>query len=166
MLMSASALAPATILLLIVLMFVGGSPGGTAGGIKTSTLGVMIASVIATLRGKGRAEMFSHAVPNETIHRVSTILLLSGSTLLLGIFILLVTEKMASFAEVAFECTSAFGTVGLSLGITPGLTMWGKLVIAILMFVGRVGPVTLMLGAVRIVARVPYSYPEGSIMVG
>jgi len=165
---SLHALAPPTVFLLMVLMYIGGSPGGTAGGIKTTTLGVMIASVMATLKGRQRAEMFSHAVPEETVHRVASIILLSVGALIAGIFALLVTEK-ASFELVAFDAISAFGTVGLSVGLTgPGcaVTGLGKLVITALMFVGRLGPITLVLSVAAAKEKAAYSFPEEPIIVG
>ncbi|GAF99462.1 unnamed protein product, partial [marine sediment metagenome] len=110
-------LAPATALLFMVLMYIGGSPGSTAGGIKTTTLGIMVASVVATLRGRQKAEMFHHSIPEETIHRVASILLLSVGALVLGIFLLLVMEA-APLQQIAFDAISAFGTVGLTQGLT------------------------------------------------
>ena len=163
-------LAPSTAVLFMALMFIGGSPGGTAGGIKTSTLGVMIASIAATLRGSDRAEMFHHTVRQETVHRVASIILLSVSALVLGTFLLLITENQAGhsvdFLEVAFEATSAFGTVGLSLGLTKHLSVWGRLILPVLMFVGRLGPITVVLSAAQLEGRAPYRYPEDHIIVG
>jgi len=161
-----STLATSTAFLLIGLMFIGGSPGSTAGGIKTSTVGVMIASIIATLKGRSRAEMFHHSVRPETVHRVASIILLSVTALVCGVFLLLITEKGAGFFEVLFEATSAFGTVGLSLGVTPRLTVPGRIIITALMFIGRLGPITLLMSAAQVEDRVPYSYPDAHIMVG
>jgi trk system potassium uptake protein TrkH len=158
--------APATALLLIALMFIGGSPGSTAGGIKTTTLGVMAASIIATLRGRGRAELFHHSVRQETVHRVASVILLGITVLLAGTFCLLATEQGASFKEVLFECTSAFGTVGLSLGLTPELTIWGRLVLPVLMFIGRLGPITIVMSAAVAEGPTPYRYPTAEIIVG
>ncbi len=159
-------IAPSTALLLMALMFIGGSPGSTAGGIKTTTLGVMIASIVATLRGSHRAEMFGHSLRQETVHRVASIILLAITALLGGMFFLLITETGATFQEVAFECTSAFGTVGLSLGLTPHLTIWGRLVLPVLMFVGRLGPITIVMSAAAVEGRIPYRYPMGHVLVG
>jgi len=164
--LSETAIAPSTALLLMVLMFIGGSPGSTAGGIKTTTLGVMAASIAATLRGSDQAEMFHHSVRHETVHRVASVILLGLSVLLAGIFALLVTERGRDFCQVAFEATSAFGTVGLSLGLTKELSLWGRLIIPALMFVGRLGPVTIVMSAATVEGRIPYRYPTGHIMVG
>jgi trk system potassium uptake protein TrkH len=166
--MGGGALAPATAFLLMALMYVGGSPGSTAGGIKTSTLGVMIASIVATLKGRSKAELFHHSVSEETVHRVASIILLSVGALAAGIFLLLITEK-ATFRQITFDAISAFGTVGLSTGLTgAGTTMSapGKLVITALMFVGRLGPVTLVLSVAPLRERAVYRYPEGQVLVG
>ena len=164
---SAQSMAASTAFLLIVLMFIGGSPGSTAGGIKTSTLGVMISSIIATLKARTKAEMFHHSIQEETVHRVASIILLSAAALLAGIFLLLITEAHhASFLEIAFEATSAFGTVGLSMGLTFDLTHWGKLIITALMFIGRLGPVTLVLSVGAMEDKTPYRYPDGQVWVG
>ena len=163
----AQSLAASTAFLLIVLMFIGGSPGSTAGGIKTSTLGVMISSIIATLKARSKAEMFHHSIQEETVHRVASIILLSAAALMTGIFLLLITDAhQASFLEIAFEATSAFGTVGLSMGLTFDLTEWGKLIITVLMFIGRLGPVTLVLSVGAMEDKTPYRYPDGQVWVG
>jgi trk system potassium uptake protein TrkH len=162
-------LAPATAFLLMALMYVGGSPGSTAGGIKTTTLGVMVASITATLKGRQKAEMFHHAVPEETVHRVASIILLSLAALGLGIFALLVTEVHAPFQRIVFDAISAFGTVGLSRGLTGpdcNVTVWGKVVLTVLMFVGRLGPVTLVLSVGALTDRAAYQFPEGRVLVG
>ena len=163
---SSPSIAGATALLLIGLMFIGGSPGSTAGGIKTSTLGVMIASIIATLKGRSKAEMFHHSVRPETVHRVASIILLSVSALVLGVFLLLITEQGIGFLELLFEATSAFGTVGLTLGVTPQLTASGRIIITLLMFTGRLGPITLLMSVAQMEDKVPYSYPDAHVMVG
>lgn len=159
-------IAGATAFLLMGLMFIGGSPGSTAGGIKTTTLGVMISSVTATLKGRPRSEMFHHSVRRETVHRVASILLLSLAALAGGVFLLLLTEEAAGFLEVLFEATSAFGTVGLSLGLTDELSYLGRLIITGLMFLGRLGPITMALSIAEVQDKAPYSYPDAHIMVG
>lgn len=163
------ALAPSTAFLLMVLMYIGGSPGGTAGGIKTSTLGIMIASIAATLRGRPKAEMFHHSVAEETVHRVASIILLSVAALAAGLFLLLITEQGAAFHRVVFDAISAFGTVGLSRGLTGpdcAVTAWGKIIFSALMFTGRLGPITLVLSVAHLRERAVYKYPEEQILVG
>lgn len=163
-----SKMAFATSFLLMALMYIGGSPGGTAGGIKTSTLGIMLASIAATLKGRSKAELFHHSVPEETVHRVASIILLSVGALAAGIFLLLLTET-AEFRQIVFGAISAFGTVGLSIGLTgPDTSMsgWGKIIVTTLMFVGRLGPITLVLSFAHLRERAVYRYPEEQILVG
>ncbi len=163
------ALAPATAFLLMMLMYIGGSPGSTAGGVKTSTLGIMIASIVATLRGRPKAHIFHHSVPAETVHRVASIVLLSVAALAGAVFLLLITEQGAAFDRIVFDAISAFGTVGLSRGLTGPdcrMTAWGKLIITALMFIGRLGPVTLVLSIAPLKERAVYDYPEEQILVG
>ncbi len=166
--MGTASLAPATAFLLMALMYIGGSPGSTAGGIKTTTLGIMVASIVATLKGRGKAEMFHHSIPEETVHRVASIILLSAAAVVVGIFLLLITET-APFQKVAFDAISAFGTVGLSQGLTGpdcAATVWGRLILTCLMFVGRLGPITLVLSVAELKERAVYEYPEGRVLVG
>jgi len=162
------ALAPATAFLLMALMYVGGSPGSAAGGIKTTTLGIMVASIVATLRGRSKAHLFHHTVPEETVHRVVSIILLSLVALGAGVFILLITED-APFQEVLFDAFSAFGTVGLTQGLTgPGCacSVAGRLALVALMFIGRLGPLTLVLSVAQLKEPEVYELPEGHVMVG
>jgi len=162
-------LAPATAFLMMALMYIGGSPGSTAGGVKTSTLGIMIASIVATLKGRPKAHIFHHSVPSETVHRVASIILLSVAAIAGGVFLLLITEQGATFNRIVFDAISAFGTVGLSRGLTGpacAMTAWGKLIITALMFIGRLGPVTLVLSVAHLRERAVYDYPEEQIMVG
>jgi len=166
-----SAVAPPTVLVIMVLMYIGGSPSGTAGGVKTSTVGVMLASIAATLRGRDRAEMFHHSIPGEIVHRVASIILLSLMAIGGGVFLLLITESGggASFEKIMFETVSAFGTVGLSRGLTgPGcdLSTAGRLVITALMFMGRLGPMAIILSLSAVTDHAEYVYPEDRILVG
>ncbi len=164
-----SALAPATAFLLMALMYIGGSPGSTAGGIKTTTLGIMVASIRATLKGRNKAEMFHHSVPEETVHRVASIILLSVAAVAVGVFVLLITEQGMEFQKIVFDAISAFGTVGLSQGLTgPGssASAGGRLVLTALMFIGRLGPITLVLSVAEEKERAVYHYPEERILVG
>jgi len=166
-----NAVAAPTVLVIMVLMYIGGSPSGTAGGVKTSTVGVMLASIAATLRGRDRAEMFHHSVPGEIVHRVASIILVSLMAIGGGVFLLLMTEagSGASFEKILFEAVSAFGTVGLSRGLTgPGcdLSTAGRLVIIALMFMGRLGPMAIILSMGGETDPGEYIYPEDRILVG
>lgn len=162
-----AALAPATALFMMLFMFVGASPGSTGGGIKTTTAAVLVATLRAAV-GRGEpARLFDREIPTDVVLRSLAILVISAAAVLTGLFTLLVFEDHA-FLPLAFEVVSAFGTVGLSLGVTPALGPVGKLLVTTLMFVGRIGPLTLALvlgtGARRRGAVL--RHPESRLMVG
>lgn len=161
-----SGLAGASILFMILFMFIGASPGSTGGGIKTTTATVMLATIRSTVRTHEPVTLFGREIPAGIVQRSLAIAVVSAMIVIVGFFLLLVFEPQP-FTELLFEATSAFGTVGLSLGATPKLGPVGKLVIVALMFVGRVGPLTMALllgtsGSGGPVVR----YPESRIMVG
>ncbi|MDD4179766.1 MAG: TrkH family potassium uptake protein [Candidatus Margulisbacteria bacterium] len=139
-----SQMLPATLLFTMFLMFIGASPGGTGGGIKTTTFAVIIATIRATLKGMRDTIMFNRRVPVETVRRSVTIAFLALAVVTIAVFTLNNTEHFGVMAA-AFEVFSAFGTVGLSMGITPSLSSLGKMIIMTVMFIGRVGPLTLLL---------------------
>ncbi|MBF0297310.1 MAG: Trk family potassium uptake protein, partial [Oligoflexia bacterium] len=156
-----------TIYLMGILMFIGGSPGSTAGGIKTSTFATLIFSIKSMLRGGERVEIFNRTIPQYVVVKSIAITIMSAMLVGLFIFMILKTDGQQSFLSIYFEVLSAFGTVGLSLGITPYLSVAGKLTIALLMFIGRVGPLTLALAIgnkTKFTGKV--EYPEGRIMIG
>ncbi|WHH59523.1 TrkH family potassium uptake protein [Petroclostridium sp. X23] len=151
----------------IILMFIGGSPGSTAGGIKTATAGVLIFAIISVLKGSEDTNIFERRVNVQVVLRALAITVISlsivvGTTVILSIF------EQASFMEMFFEAVSAFGTVGLSLGITPSLSTVSKLAIIMTMFFGRVGVLTMALALTIKMKKsnANYKYPEGKIMVG
>lgn len=139
-----SKIIPATALFTMLLMFIGASPGGTGGGVKTTTFSLILATIWATLRGYRDTHIFDRRIPAETVRRAFTIASLSLTVIAIAIFALGNIEKF-SIMEISFEVFSAFGTVGLSLGITPYLSSIGKIIIIAVMFIGRVGPLTLLL---------------------
>jgi trk system potassium uptake protein TrkH len=142
---------PGTNFFTILLMSVGGSPGSTAGGIKTTTLAVLALLAYAKLRGRGFTGTRTRSLPEETIHRAIGLVVVAFSVVTLGILILAVTELgpsavghgQAGFFGYMFEAVSAFNTVGLSMGVTPHLSTTGRLVGVALMYVGRVGPLSV-----------------------
>jgi trk system potassium uptake protein TrkH len=155
---------PATILVVMVLMFIGAAPGGTGGGIKVTTLAVLAAAIPDIVGTRGGATLFGRSIAPAILQRAATIALVAAMTASLALFLLLISED-APFELLAFEVISALGTVGLSLGITGSLTVTGKVVIIATMFVGRVGPLTLALALSR--SKPPaLAYPETRIMVG
>jgi trk system potassium uptake protein TrkH len=160
-----SALHPATILCWTLLMFIGASPGGTGGGIKTTTAAVLFLAVRSQFRGRSELEYAGRTIPRVTVFRATSVVTLSALALLLAFGALLMTEAQP-FSALLFEAASAFGTVGLSTGITPVLSATGKLVLTLLMYVGRIVPLTFVL-AMRVRERTaPVTYPSARIMVG
>jgi len=135
---------PATLLITMLLMFIGASPGGTGGGIKTTTFALILTTIRATLRGFKNTIIFNRKIPAETVRRAFTITFISLMVIAVAVFCLDQTEKF-TLIQLAFEIFSAFGTVGLSMGITPYLSSIGKITIILVMFIGRVGPLTLLL---------------------
>lgn len=154
--------------LMIIVMFIGGSPGGTAGGIKTTTLAVLIIYIISNLRGHTHTVLFRRTISMDIIIRAMGIFFINLITLLTGIFLLCILEDH-DFIDLAFEAASAMATVGLTLGITSSLTVGGKIVIIILMFVGRIGITTLVLSLFthrHTNSENAVAYPNGNIIVG
>lgn len=155
-------------LVLVMLMFVGGSPGGTAGGIKTVTLAVVIMAAVATLNKRSEVHVFRRSLSLLIVRRAVTVTLLFLTALFVAGLALTITESHGGFTlmDVMFETASALGTVGLSTGITPALTTAGKLIIIVVMFVGRLGPLTLLASLTFNLKHARYSYPEEVVIVG
>ena len=156
--------APALVLLM-ALMFVGASPGSTGGGVKTTTLAILIQTVRAAFRRRPQVELFRRTVPLSVVRRAVVLVVLSQLLLLVALLALASVEKQP-FEALAFEAVSAFGTVGLSAGATPNLTTAGRLIITALMFVGRLGPLTFAFSLLREARAAAYEYPEERVMVG
>ena len=158
--------------LLLVLMFIGASSSSTGGGIKTSTLAIVLADVWRTVRGGDHVQIFKRSVGKVLRSRAYSVLLFFLVGNLVGVFVLTLTEGSlmssgkASFFDIAFEHVSAMGTVGLSTGITPLLSSAGKLVLSAAMFVGRVGTLTVAFAVGGRTAHSHFKYPEGHTMVG
>lgn len=159
-------LATPALMILMLLMFVGGSPGSTAGGIKTVTAAVIFLYVKALIRGKREVTVFKRKIKDEVIGKSLAIVSLSLAFIFSIAFLLTFTEHSFPFKEIIFETMSAFGTVGLSMGITPHLSTLGKLFITITMFTGRLGPLTIFMAMYGKETRLLYKYPEEDISVG
>jgi trk system potassium uptake protein TrkH len=159
---------PATLLVMMVFMFIGGSPGGTAGGIKTTTVAILVLMIIAELRSQKSIVVFGRTIEREIFRKAFIVAFILLMTLLIGIVALLAVESF-SFMELAFEATSAIATVGLSTGITASLSAPGKLIIIALMYLGRIGPLTLMLSVGRhpkLSKANDLTYPSANILIG
>lgn len=154
-----------TSLFFMVLMFIGASPGSTGGGIKTTTLGVLTAGIFAVMKGRKRIEMFHKNIPYTILNRSMVIFIFSIVFVTLCIIILSFSEQ-GSLMDISFEAFSAFGTVGLSRGITASLSLTGKIIITLLIFFGRLGALTISLAITGPREAYHYQYPSENVMVG
>ena len=154
-----------TLFFIVILMFIGASPGGTGGGIKTSTAFLLAMAIWSMIRGQTDVEIFQRRIPTPTVYKAFAIAVISALLVIIVTMMLCITEK-AVFIQILFEVTSAFGTVGLSTGITPTLTTPGKLWLIITMFAGRVGPLTLALAIALKARQGLVRCPEGRVSIG
>ncbi|MBN2851305.1 MAG: Trk family potassium uptake protein [Clostridia bacterium] len=153
-------------LITIILMFIGAAPGSTAGGIKVTTFAIILFTVITYVRGINDVNMMKRKVSENIVKKSLSIVFMAFSLILLTTIVLLISEA-GTLAECLFEAVSAFGTVGLSTGITPSLPFAGKIAIIITMFFGRVGPLAVALSLTQSKANKQlFTYPEGKISVG
>lgn len=154
-----------TIFLMIGLMWVGASPGSTGGGIKTTTIALAAHAVYNFIRGRHIVEIGYRRIGRETLSRVLVVISLSIATISTAFFMLLITEPGADPMQLLFEVVSAFSTVGLSITGTASFSMSGQTIIMVLMFVGRVGPLTLLSGLFMSSHRRYYQYPEHDLII-
>lgn len=154
----------AGLLVLILLMFIGASPGSTGGGIRTTTFFVVIRNIFSAATNK-QEKAFHYSIPKETTKKAYTIFIVGLFVILISTFLVCIFEPQIAFTDILFEMTSAFGTVGLSTGITPSLSTASKIISILVMYIGRLGPMTILTmwyfsvgDAVR--------FPEGNISVG
>ena len=156
---------PATVLIFLLLMWIGAAPGSTGGGIKVTTFAVALLNVLSLAQGKDRVEVMKRRIPSESVRRAFAVITLS--LLIIGPAILIITilEPEKPLIGLAFECFSAFGTAGMSLNLTPFLGDSTKLVLVVLMFVGRIGTFTLFVAFVRRVKALNYQYPNENVFI-
>lgn len=165
-------------------MFIGGSPASTAGGIKTVTLGVIILLVINYIKGRQEINVFNRKISTNAIYRAIVVISISIFIVIVAISMLLITENFEteknmdiqhstdmnlSIVDIVFEVVSAFATVGLTLGITSKLTLAGKIVIILLMIIGRLGPITISIALFKKhkeIKQTKAQYPQGNILIG
>lgn len=160
-----TSLSNTTLLLLLILMGIGASPMSTAGGIKTTTAFVALVTTVNVLRNKQPLEVFGREIVPQNIRRALSIILLYVTWLLLALFVLTISEKHVPLFTLLFEMVSALSTVGLTLDFTPDLSDFGKVVIIITMFIGRLGVYTFFVGLVKDSKRKNYSYPQENILM-
>lgn len=151
----------------MICMFIGGCPGGTAGGIKVTTLAIVTISLISRIQGKARAEAFNRYFPKAVALRALLIIISNVLILFIGIFLLLITEPFG-FERICFEAVSALATVGLTTGITSSLSVSGKIVIIALMYIGRIGIITslMSLKPAKLTTQEQGFKKEASVLVG
>ncbi|HZI01864.1 MAG TPA: potassium transporter TrkG [Flavisolibacter sp.] len=158
-----SAMTLPTVMIYLLLMWVGASPGSTGGGIKTTTAGVALLNVASVLRGKDRTEFFRSEISHQSVRRAFAVIIMSLLFIGVAVFLIAVNDSEKGLIKIAFEAFSAFSTVGLTLGITPNLSEFSKVVLIITMFVGRVGTVTLLVAFIRQSKQLYYRYPKEEI---
>ncbi|WP_371860538.1 TrkH family potassium uptake protein [Paenibacillus chibensis] len=151
--------------MLILLMFTGAAPGSTGGGIKITTFVLLLGAVHAMIRGREDVVLFRKRIAKDVVYKAITLTLLSLLLIILFSMLLSVTEHQ-DFMSILFESTSAFGTTGLSMGLTTHLSPLGKIWIVFLMFFGRIGPLTLIYALSRDRKKDLFNYPEGRIIIG
>ncbi len=160
-----AALKMPTRFLIILLMFIGASPGSTGGGIKTTTFASIFYAARATLLGREEPAAFERRVPEEVIDKALAVTFVAFTWVTLVTLILTVSEQ-ADFLTILFETTSAFGTVGLSVGLTTKLSAFGRVMIILTMFLGRLGPLTLVFAIAQRKKKYKYRYPEEHLLIG
>lgn len=159
------ALRQATQFFMIILMFIGASPGSTGGGIKTTTFTILVGAVLAMIRGREELVLFRYRLAQERIHKAITVTMFALFLIIAVTMILSATED-ASFLSILFETTSAFGTVGLTMGLTAKLSVFGKVLISLTMFAGRLGLLTLAYALGPKKEKELYRHPEGKMIIG
>jgi len=155
----------ASLFVIIILMYIGAGPGGTAGGIKQTTFGVILISIYNQLTGREKVLALKRRISEDTVKRALSIAALALLWFVIAVLALTISEEK-DFIKIVFEVGSALGTVGLSAGITADLTVFGKIVIIITMLIGRVGPLGIGLTILRRKKIASYQYPEDEILVG
>ena len=156
-----------TSLLFVILMFIGASPGSTGGGIKTTTIGLIILGTLAILKNKDTIEYDKRSVSWRIYSKAITVLFISLIYTTICVFLLILFERNKNLLDLVFEVFSAFGTVGLSRNLTPSLADISKFILIITMFVGRVGPLTIALALSKSnLKKGRYTYPQENILIG
>jgi trk system potassium uptake protein TrkH len=159
-------LGTAAVLLLMLLMFIGASPGSTGGGVKTSTFGVVLAFIRSKVAARDSTHLFYRTIPQDNVVRAFTLISLSLGLIFIAGFVVLINQPGMLMRDVFFEVFSGFGTVGLSLGITSRLSVLSKIMVILLMYAGRIGPLTLLLAFSRRRALGKYEYIEERVLIG
>ena len=148
------------------LMFVGGASASVAGGIKVNTLAIILVAILSTTRGRAHASIFGREIPHEQVRRALVLGAISTAIVFSVIVALSITEEGMEFLDLFFESVSAFGTVGLSTGITPMISQWGQLVLVLAMFIGRLGPFTIGIAMAQSTTIDSYRFVQERVTIG
>ncbi len=154
-----------TVLVIILLMWIGASPASTGGGIKTTSFALSLLGIFSLAKGKDRVEVFRRQVSDSSLRRTSAIIFLSFITIGISVCCVSFFDSEKKLLDIVFECFSAYGTVGLSLGITPHLSEASKLILSITMFLGRVGTLTILIAFFKKIQHTGYHYPTENILI-
>jgi trk system potassium uptake protein TrkH len=150
---------------MLVLMFIGSASAGTGGGVKVNTVATLLASVGATIAGRPRPQIFKRSLPQESINKALAVVVVSAIMLSVGSLALSISDPEISVENHVFEAVSAFSTVGLSLDVTPKLSEMGRVIVELLMFVGRLGPLTMVALLSSRERPQPYNYVEEPVLI-
>ncbi len=159
------ALSVQTVFIVIFLMWVGASPGSTGGGIKTSSLAIAVLNIVSVVRGKSRLEVYNREIPSTTVSKAFALIILSIFVISIAILSISFFEPDKGLLNIAFECVSAYSTVGLSRGITADLSFASKLILIFTMFLGRVSTLTFLIAIIKKGRSEIYKYPSESILI-
>jgi Trk-type K+ transport system membrane component len=154
-----------TILVYLLLMWIGASPSSTGGGIKTTTFAIAFSNIVSLTKGKNRVDLFKREISSTSIHRAFAVIFLSLLIIGSAVFGISLFDPNHNLTEIAFECFSAYSTVGLSLNITATLSAPSKLILVLTMFIGRVGMFTLLFGIFNKAESRMYQYPKENIII-
>jgi Trk-type K+ transport system membrane component len=160
-----AAMAFPTLMMIFLLMWIGASPQSTGGGIKTSTFAIATLNIISLAKGKSRIEVFRREIADISVRRAFAIISLSLVVIGFAIMLISIFDSEKQLMDIAFECFSAYSTVGLSLGITGDLSSVSKFIIIVVMFVGRISMLSLVIAVFRKVKYKNYSYPKEEITI-
>lgn len=156
----------ATLFLIMIVAFIGSSPGSTGSGIKTTTFAIFLATIRSVILGRNSVQIKKRKIARDQVNKALAIISLSFSWIIVATFGLLVSEPGFEFFDILFEVVSAFATLGLSTGITPNLSAIGKLLIVATMIIGRIGSLTVVLALKRKHMAQEFEYPEERVMLG
>jgi potassium uptake TrkH family protein len=154
-----------TTLIVIMLMWIGASPGSTGGGIKTSTFAIAMLNIFSIAKGKTRLEVYKREISGTTVNRAFAIIVLSIVVILVSIFMISLLDSKLNIQDISFECISAYSTVGLSRGITSNLSAASKFVLIFTMFIGRVSMLTILIAILKKIPSERYRYPSENILI-